>query len=113
MRTELADADDHELRRSGHGDSDQDDEAAVVKVVLGHRRTVAADEERLLRPPAHELSCSPERGEHGAGLLAHPRPGRLPRWRARGPGEIAGELGADPRRHRIGCLVHGCERRAR
>src|SRR5262245_59654894 len=44
----LSDAEDHELGRPQRGDTDEADEAAVVEVVLGHRRSVAPDEERLL-----------------------------------------------------------------
>src|SRR5690606_22246209 len=43
----LADAEDDELCRLDRGHADQADQAAVIEVVLGHRRPVAPDEERF------------------------------------------------------------------
>ena len=54
VRRPLTDAEDDELGRPGRRHSDQAYKAAVVEVVLGHGRAVAADEERLLRLPSQE-----------------------------------------------------------
>src|SRR5689334_6910037 len=56
---ELADPEDHELRRFGRRHPDQADQPTVVEVVLGHRRAVAADEERLLRGRAEQRTGQP------------------------------------------------------
>src|SRR6185295_2016874 len=56
----LADAEDHELGRLHRRHADEADQAPVVVVVLGHRRAVAADEERLLGLVAQQRAVAPQ-----------------------------------------------------
>src|SRR5207237_5961784 len=55
----LADAEDYELGGLGRGQADEDDEPAVVEVVLRHGRSVAADEVCVLRLVAQERAVAP------------------------------------------------------
>ena len=93
--TGLVDPDDHELRGTQNRDADEDDQAAVVEIVLRHRRPVAADEERLLGLRAEELARVPAADELRRDLLADARPRRLADGRARRPGELAHQPGPD------------------
>src|SRR4051812_32100772 len=73
---ELADAEDHELRRLDRRDPDEADQPAVVEVVLRHRGAVAAHEVRLLRRGAQECAGAPldvEEVLHGAADVAPQR----------------------------------------
>src|SRR3954471_24626139 len=74
----LTDAEDDELRGLQGRDSDQDDEAAVVDVVLGHGGAVAPDEELLLRLVPDEPLGLPELGEEVLDLPPDLDPDRLP-----------------------------------
>src|SRR5690349_6117277 len=56
---DLADSEDHELGRLDRGDADEADHAAVVEVVLRHRRPIAANEERLLGRVAEQRPVHP------------------------------------------------------
>src|SRR5437660_1613316 len=73
----LADSDDHELGRLHRRHADDEDQPAVVDVVLCHRGPVALDEEGLLGGPAHERPVAPNRGEEHGDALPDTRPRQL------------------------------------
>src|SRR5581483_2816284 len=74
---QLAEAEDHELRGLDRRDADEADQSTAVDVTLGHRRPVAADEERLLRRGAGETTVAPETLQEVRDATDDPRPGRL------------------------------------
>src|SRR5215467_9416044 len=60
----LADAEDDELGGLDGGDPDQNDEAAVVEIVLDHRvAETAADEEGFLLLGADQRAIEPDAGK--------------------------------------------------
>src|SRR5262249_32237004 len=71
----LADPEDHELRRLYRRDAHQDDQAAIVDVVLAHRFAIALDEECLLDGGAHECATAPHAGEEVGDTPGDPLPG--------------------------------------
>ena len=56
----LRDAEDDELGGLHRRDADQDDQPAVVYIVLGHGGAVALDEEGFLRRRAHQRAVAPQ-----------------------------------------------------
>src|SRR5688500_16344761 len=70
----LADANDHELRRLYRCDADEQDQSTVVDVVLGHRRTVAPHEVRVLTLRPHQGAVAPDAREEARDRLNDARP---------------------------------------
>src|SRR6478735_1695986 len=73
-RGHLADPEDHELGRPGRADADDTDQPALVEVVAGHGRGIAADEEALLGLGAEQGARAPLVEEEALDRVPHAVP---------------------------------------
>jgi hypothetical protein len=74
----LLDPDGFELGGLRWGDSDEQNQAAVVDVVLGHRRVIAADKERVVGFGAGQCAAAPKRSCDRGGVIPRAHPKRRP-----------------------------------